>query len=401
MLQKNYKLFAIYLVIKHLIIGGHGSNMVKNISVQPEDIYKDPYGYTYSEMVSVLGENEAGKIYRELYSRSKNTDKYRTITIKEIFRGVDTQKYAFELSDGYCIETVSIRRKTGTTVCVSTMVGCPVGCIFCASGENGFVRNLTPSEIVQQVILVKGKVNRIVFMGMGEPLFNYDNVIKSIHILRDRKGINFPTDGITISTTGPLPQMKKLREEHLKIQLTLSLHATNQRTRDSIMPHMKGYDIDEVVQSVLSYSERHNRSVTIAYLLIPGINDRENDVKQLGKWFRDKNVLINLLQYNETDCKAVRRPNKQELVAFRDKLNKSGLTVKIRESRGGNIKAACGQLVSRLNRHNESVVPKKIHIAGLEKESSNNDGYSNRLKSNKRPYTKSKIRNGKKGESSK
>ena len=164
---------------------------------------------------------------------------------------------------------------------------------------------------------------------------------------------------------------------------------------------MKGYDIDEVVQSVLSYSERHNRSVTIAYLLIPGINDRENDVKQLGKWFRDKNVLINLLQYNETDCKAVRRPNKQELVAFRDKLNKSGLTVKIRESRGGNIKAACGQLVSRLNRHNESVVPKKIHIVGLEKESSNNDGYSNRLKSNKRPYTKSKIRNGKKGESSK
>ena len=267
------------------------------------------------------------------------------------------------------------------------MVGCPVGCIFCASGENGFVRNLTPSEIVQQVILVKGKVNRIVFMGMGEPLFNYDNVIKSIHILRDRKGINFPTDGITISTTGPLPQMKKLREEHLKIQLTLSLHATNQHTRDSIMPHMKGYDIDEVVQSVLSYSDRHNRSVTIAYLLIPGINDRENDVKQLGKWFRDKNVLINLLQYNETDCKAVRRPNKQELVAFRDKLNKSGLTVKIRESRGGNIKAACGQLVSRLNRHNESVVPKKIHIAGLEKESSNNDGYSNRLKSNKRPYT--------------
>lgn len=112
------------------------------------------------------------------------------------------------------------------------MIGCPVGCIFCASGENGFVRNLTPSEIVQQVILINGRVNRIVFMGMGEPLFNYDNVIKSIHILRDRKGLDFPTDGITISTTGPLPQMKKLREEHLKIQLTLSLHATNQHVRD-------------------------------------------------------------------------------------------------------------------------------------------------------------------------
>lgn len=243
-------------------------NMVKNASVQATDIYKDPYGYTYSEMVGVLGEVEADKFYRELYSGSQSSNKYKTITIKEIFRGPDTQKYAFELSDGYCIETVSIKRKTGTTVCVSTMIGCPVGCIFCASGENGFVRNLTPSEIVQQVILINGRVNRIVFMGMGEPLFNYDNVIKSIHILRDRKGLDFPTDGITISTTGPLPQMKKLREEHLKIQLTLSLHATNQHVRDYIMPHMKGYDINEVVQSVLSYSERHNRSVTIAVLIL-------------------------------------------------------------------------------------------------------------------------------------
>ena len=176
-------------------------NMVKNASVQATDIYKDPYGYTYSEMVGVLGEVEADKFYRELYSGSQSSNKYKTITIKEIFRGPDTQKYAFELSDGYCIETVSIKRKTGTTVCVSTMIGCPVGCIFCASGENGFVRNLTPSEIVQQVILINGRVNRIVFMGMGEPLFNYDNVIKSIHILRDRKGLDFPTDGITISTT--------------------------------------------------------------------------------------------------------------------------------------------------------------------------------------------------------
>lgn len=323
--------------------------MDNNISIQSRDIYSDPYGYTYSEMSDILGEVEADRFYRELYAKS-SSKKYRTIKIKEIFRGPDTQKYAFELSDGYCVETVSIKRKTGTTVCVSTMIGCPVGCIFCASGENGFFRNLTPSEIVQQVLLVKGRINRIVFMGMGEPLLNYDNVIKSIHILRDRKGLNFPTDGITISTVGPLPQMKKLREEHLKIQLTVSLHATDQLTRNYVIPHMKGYSIEEVVQSIVSYSERHNRSVTIAYLLIPGKNDRNCDAKQLGKWFRGKNVLINLLQYNETNCKAVRRPNKQELVVFRDKLNKAGLTVKIRESRGGDIKAACGQLVSKSNR---------------------------------------------------
>ena len=343
--------------------------MGTKLHLQLEDIYSDPYGFTYSEVAETIGEEQADKLYHNLYS-GPNGKKQSTIRIKEVFRGPDTQKYAFELSDGYCIETVSIKRKTGTTVCVSTMIGCPVGCIFCASGKNGFIRNLTPSEIVQQVVLVSGKVNRIVFMGMGEPLFNYDNVIKAIHILRDRKGLNFPTDGITISTSGTLPQMKKISEEHLKIQLTLSLHATNQRTRNYIMPHMKGYDIEEVVQSTLSYSERHNRTVTIAYLLIPGLNDRLSDVKQLGRWFRGKNVLINLLQYNETDCKVVRRPNKQELVAFRDKLNDVGLTVKIRESRGGSIKAACGQLVSKLNRRTDSSNVSKKTSGSTKKNSS-------------------------------
>jgi radical SAM enzyme, Cfr family len=325
----------------------------RNNIITAEDIYNDPFGYTYEEYSKVLGEETASEFFANLYSNSKKT-KYRTIKTKEILRGHDTNKYAFELNDGYCIETVCIKRRTGTTVCVSTMVGCPVGCVFCASGENGFIRNLTPSEIVQQVIFVEEKVNRIVYMGMGEPLLNYDNVIKSIHILRDRNGLDFPTDGITISTVGPLNQLKKLREEHLKIHLTLSLHATNQTTRNRILPHMKSYKIGDVVQSVLAYSERHNRMVTIAYLLIPGQNDHLSDVKQLGQWFRNKNVLINLLQYNETDYQGIRRPNKQELVAFRDKLNGVGLTVKIRESRGGKIKAACGQLVSKRNRRSDN-----------------------------------------------
>lgn len=318
-----------------------------------EDIYNDPFGYTYEEYSTVLGENAASDFYGNIYSSPKKS-KYKTIKSKEVLRGRDTNKYVFELSDGYCIETVCIKRRTGTTVCVSTMVGCPVGCVFCASGENGFIRNLTPSEIVQQVIFVEEKVNRIVYMGMGEPLLNYDNVIKSIHILRDRRGLDFPTDGITISTVGPLNQLKKLREEHLKIHLTLSLHATNQTTRNRVLPHMKSYRIEDIVESVLDYSERHNRMVTIAYLLIPGVNDHMSDVKQLGKWFRNKNVLINLLQYNETNYQGIRRPNKQELVAFRDKLNNVGLTVKIRESRGGKIKAACGQLVSKRNKRSDN-----------------------------------------------
>lgn len=314
-----------------------------------EIIEVDPYSYTYKDVLPVFGETEANKLFTELYRKRRSQNRF-TMSIKDYYNGRDTSKYAFELQDGYCIETVCIKRKTGTTICISTMVGCPVGCIFCASGKNGFIRNLTPSEIVQQVVMVKEKINRIVFMGMGEPLFNYNSVIKSIHILRDRNGLNFPTDGITISTVGPIPQLKKLREEHLKIQLTLSLHATNQRTRDMVMPHMKSFDINEIVNSVLSYSERHNRKITIAYLLIPGVNDKPSDVRQLAKWFSGKNVLVNVLQYNETDCNVVKRPNKQQLVAFKKKLEDAGLVVKLRESRGNNIKAACGQLVSNFNK---------------------------------------------------
>lgn len=135
---------------------------------------------------------------------------------KNICKSSDTEKYVYELKDNKYIETVFIKRRDGGTVCVSTQVGCPVGCIFCESGRNGFVRNLTSSEIVQQIILLRRKVNRIVFMGMGEPLFNYDNLIKAIHILRDRYGLNFPTDGITISTVGPVDQLKNCARNILK-----------------------------------------------------------------------------------------------------------------------------------------------------------------------------------------
>ena len=139
-----------------------------------------------------------------------------SMLVKNICKSSDTEKYVYELKDNKYIETVFIKRRDGGTVCVSTQVGCPVGCIFCESGRNGFVRNLTSSEIVQQIILLRRKVNRIVFMGMGEPLFNYDNLIKAIHILRDRYGLNFPTDGITISTVGPVDQLKNCARNILK-----------------------------------------------------------------------------------------------------------------------------------------------------------------------------------------
>ena len=183
-------------------------------------------------MSEVIGEDKARALYTELYKQPFHKENL-SISTKKVYKSSDTEKYVYELKDNRYIETVFIKRRDGGTVCVSTKVGCSVGCIFCESGRNGFVRNLTPSEIVQQVVLIRQKVNRIVFMGMGEPLFNYDNLIAAIHILRDRNGLNFPTDGITISTVGPVNQLKKLREEHLKIQLTIS-YMQQHRLRETV-----------------------------------------------------------------------------------------------------------------------------------------------------------------------
>ena len=190
--------------------------MKKENVVTAEAIRADPYGFTYKEYAAALGEEEAKRSFAALYGRKRDKS-LATLSVRTVYRGTDTDKYLFELPDGKLIETVCIKRRDGATVCVSTQVGCPLGCVFCESGRNGFVRNLAPSEIVQQVILIPRRVTRIVFMGMGEPLFNYDNVIQAIHILRDRNGLDSPTDGITISTTGPLDRLKRLREEHLKI----------------------------------------------------------------------------------------------------------------------------------------------------------------------------------------
>ena len=310
------------------------------------DIMSDPYGFTYKEAAEAMGQQEARALFQSLYKGTPQKQ-YQTLTIKAVHKGGDTQKVVYELPDGKFIETVYIKRRDGATACVSTQVGCPVGCVFCESGRNGFIRNPTPSEIVQQVTLLRKKVNRIVFMGMGEPLFNFDGLIQAIHVLRDRNGLDFPTDGITVSTVGPVAQLRKLREEHLKIQLTISLHAATQAERNRIMPHMSGYDIHEVIEAALSYSQRHNRKIVIAYLLLPGINDHPSDVRQLARWFRGKNVMINILEYNPTSASQIKKPSKQAMLDFKRQLERAGLEVRMRISHGRNIKAACGQLANR------------------------------------------------------
>jgi 23S rRNA (adenine2503-C2)-methyltransferase len=313
----------------------HGNSVI--------DIIGDPFGFTSDEITAVLGEHDSGALYSFLY-KNTSPQKIRTIWIRDILKDTDTKKYLYELTDNRRIETVCIKRKSGMTACVSSQVGCPVQCVFCESGRNGLVRNLCASEIVQQIMFLKERVNRIVFMGIGEPLCNYDSLIRAIHILRDRKGLDFPTDGINVSTVGPVKELKKLREEHLKIQLTLSLHAADQRARNYIIPGMAGNDINETVKAALSYSQRHNRKISIAYLLLPGINDRYSDIKQLVEWFKHENAMINLLEYNQTNKNIFRKAGKNEIRQFKNKLEDLGLEANVRVSHGGTIRAACGQL---------------------------------------------------------
>jgi 23S rRNA (adenine2503-C2)-methyltransferase len=174
-------------------------------------------------------------------------------------------------------------------------------------------------------------------------------LIQAIHILRDRNGFDFPTDGITVSTVGPVKQLLMLREEHIKIQLTLSLHATTQKARNYIIPGMVGNDIHETVKAAMSYSRRHNRRAIIAYLPLPGINNSYSDIKQLVEWFKHENALINLLEYNRTGQSVLKKAGKNEIRAFKKRLEDAGVAVSIRVSHGSGIKAACGQLAGKYN----------------------------------------------------
>ncbi len=259
-------------------------------------------------------------------------------------RGSRSQKILFALSDGFAIETVLIRRRDGYTACVSSQVGCAFACRFCASGQAGLMRNLSAAEIVEQVVQLGRGVNRIVFMGIGEPLNNYDHVLAAIRILRDRRGLDFPTTGITISTIGIPKALVRLREEHLAINLTISLHATTQEVRDRLIPGARKHDLAEVVERALSWADRHNRVVTFAYVVLPDVNDDAADATRLARMLAGRKARVNLMRWNPVDGVALDRTTDRRLGLFRDTLVRENVPVVVRDTQGRDISAACGQL---------------------------------------------------------
>jgi len=293
--------------------------------------------------------------YRDLFYRGEAPRRLtqwataRQLTLRSLRHlrtegGAMSRKSLFALKDGFAVESVLIKRRDGFTACVSSQVGCAFACRFCASGQAGLKRNLSAGEIVEQVVQLGPLVNRIVFIGIGEPLNNYDNVMRAIRILREREGLRFPTSGITLSTIGIPKALQRLREEHLAINLTISLHASTQDVRDRLIPGARKHDIHEVVVRAHSWAQRHNRLVTFVYLILPGVNDTPADARRLADLVSGAPSRVNLMRWNPVDGVDLERTPDRSLALFRSVLSDAGVPVVVRDTQGRDISAACGQL---------------------------------------------------------
>ncbi len=267
-----------------------------------------------------------------------------------------TRKYLFELADGNVIESVLMRYRHGNSVCISSQVGCRMGCRFCASTLDGLVRGLTPAEMLDQIYQI-GKdigerISNVVVMGTGEPMDNFDNLLRFIELLCDENGLHISQRNLTVSTCGIVPKMRELAEKRLQITLALSLHASNQEKRRSLMPVANKYEIHEVVDACKYYFEKTGRRVTFEYSLVGGVNDTDEDAAELVRLVKGMNCHINLIPVNPIKERDYVQSNAHVIAAFKNKLEKSGLAVTVRREMGRDIDGACGQLrKSYVDRH--------------------------------------------------
>ena len=261
---------------------------------------------------------------------------------------VGVSKYLFEMNDGERIETVLMEHDYGLSVCVSSQVGCNMGCKFCESGRLKKVRNLQAYEIIQQILYIEediGKrITHVVVMGIGEPMDNYDNVMRFIKILNEPKGIGLGSRHITVSTCGIVPGIEKFMNEDGQVNLAISLHAPNDELRKKIMPIAQAYSLSELMDVIQKYIQKTNRRVTMEYIMLDSVNDTDKCALELSKLLKGMNCYVNLIPYNETENISFRRSKSSQIMRFYDILKKNGISVTIRREFGSNVDAACGQL---------------------------------------------------------
>ncbi len=300
------------------------------------------------------------KILREKIQNDFDLNSLKLVEKKEcnIDNEDETTKYLFELNDGQKIESVLIPSENRNTICVSTQIGCPVACKFCASGKINFIRNLEVAEIIDQFLMTERisdkDISNIVFMGMGEPLLNFQNVLKALNIFLNK--INISRTKITLSTVGLVPEIKKLADENIRIKLAISLHATNDFKREKIIPIAKKYKIKDLIGAVEYYYNSTSVPVTYEYILFEGFNDTSEDIKRLAKITKIVNSKVNLIPFNDISFIqskdsdfVLKAASPEKILDFAEKLRKLNVVVNIRNSAGANIFAACGQLARVFN----------------------------------------------------
>ncbi|CDF12438.1 ribosomal RNA large subunit methyltransferase N [Mycoplasma sp. CAG:776] len=296
----------------------------------------------------VFNIDEFSNIKKEIRERLKNDFNLHFIEIEKKEEDELTKKYLFRLHDQEFVEAVIMMHDYGTSICISSQVGCNMGCRFCESGRQKKIRNLEAYEMVEQILVVEKdlgvRISSVVIMGIGEPLDNFDNIISFIKIINDAKGIQIGARHITLSTCGLVPKIYELAKLPIQINLAISFHAPNDTLRNELMPVNKVYSIPLLLKAIQDYLQVTSRRVTIEYVMLNNVNDSKECAIELAKLFQGMNIYVNLIPYNETNHLEFKRSSKNKIQEFYDTLKKAGINVTIRKEFGSNIQAACGQL---------------------------------------------------------
>ena len=306
------------------------------------------YEWLYKKRIKEFSDmRNISKLTIENLSRDFSISKLEIIDKRE---DVDVVKYLFRLEDNNKIEAVLMNHDYGNSICISTQVGCNMGCHFCESGRLKKVRNLDAYEMVVQLLQVEEDLNirisHVVLMGIGEPFDNYDNVIKFLEIVNNGKGIDIGSRHITISTCGLVPKIDQFADYDKQVNLAISLHAPNNEIRNQIMEINKAYPLEKLIPAIKRYVSKTNRRVTFEYILLRGVNDTRECAKELSELLRGINCYVNLIPYNETSHIEFKKSSKETILAFYDELKKNQVNVTIRREFGSKVNAACGQLRS-------------------------------------------------------
>ncbi len=315
-----------------------------------EKKYKAVQVYDWLYRKNVYDFNEFSNIKKSIIERLNSDFSNEFIKIEKVLEGSDVKKFLFRLLDGEKIEAVLMEHNYGLSVCVSSQVGCNMGCRFCESGRLKKVRNLEAYEIVEQILLIEKyidkRIDSVVVMGIGEPMDNFDNIVKFISIINDAHGLAIGARHITVSTCGLVPKIYEFSNLNLQVNLAISLHAPTDEIRNSIMPVNKVYSIEVLIEAIRDYIAKTNRRVTIEYVMLNMVNDKVSDAEALAKLLKGMNVYVNLIPYNETQNIGFKKSSKDRIDNFYNTLVKNKINVTIRREFGGSIKAACGQLRS-------------------------------------------------------